>query len=39
MIINTSLKPSCLSAKLKRFWQLSAEKIELIEKDYASVNE
>lgn len=32
--INTSLKPSDLIAKLKRFWQLSAEKINLIEKNY-----
>ncbi|MEJ7676332.1 MAG: hypothetical protein WKG06_00315 [Segetibacter sp.] len=32
--INTSLKPSDLIAKLKRFWQLSVEKINLIEKNY-----
>ena len=34
MIINTTLKPSDLITKLKRFWQLSAEKINLIEKNY-----
>ena len=34
MIINTTLKPSDLIPKLKRFWQLSAEKIDLIEKNY-----
>ena len=32
--INTSIKPSDLSNKLKRFWELSAEKIYLIEKNY-----
>ncbi len=32
--INTSLKPSDLNNKLKRFWELSAEKIHLIEKNY-----
>ncbi len=34
MIINTTLKPTDLSAKLNRFWQLSAEKISLIENNY-----
>jgi unsaturated chondroitin disaccharide hydrolase len=32
--INTGLKPSDLSGKLEKFWQLSAEKIQLIEKNY-----
>src|SRR6201995_418269 len=32
--INLILKPSDLTAKLQRFWQLSAEKINLIEKNY-----
>jgi hypothetical protein len=32
--INTSLKPSDLIAKLQRFWELSGEKINLIEKNY-----
>src|SRR5437773_7444442 len=32
--INTTLQPSDLTVKLKRFWQLSAEKINLIEKNY-----
>jgi hypothetical protein len=32
--INLNLKPSDLSAKLKRFWQLSGEKINLIENNY-----
>jgi len=32
--INITLRPSDLSTKLKRFWQLSAEKISLIEKNY-----
>ena len=32
--INPALKPSDLQAKLKRFWQLSAEKINLIETNY-----
>jgi unsaturated chondroitin disaccharide hydrolase len=32
--INTALKPSDLSHKLKRFWELSAQKIQLIEKNY-----
>ncbi len=32
--INTGLKPSDLSNKLKKFWELSAEKIHLIEKNY-----
>ena len=31
---NPDLKPSNLSRKLKRFWELSAEKINLIEKHY-----
>lgn len=34
--INTGLKPSDLSGKLEKFWQLSAEKIQLIEKNYDS---
>ena len=32
--INTGLKTADLSAKLQRFWELSGEKIQLIEKDY-----
>lgn len=32
--INTGLKPSDLTSKLKRFWELSGEKIGLIEKNY-----
>jgi hypothetical protein len=32
--INPDLKPLDLSRKLKRFWELSAEKINLIEKNY-----
>jgi hypothetical protein len=32
--INNDLKPSDLNIKLQRFWQLSAEKIHLIEKKY-----
>ncbi len=32
--INPDLKPSDLSRKLKEFWELSAEKISLIEKNY-----
>src|SRR5450432_2424139 len=32
--INLTLKPSDLGAKLKRFWQLSGEKINLIENNY-----
>lgn len=32
--INTSLKPADLGNKLKRFWELSDEKIRLIEKKY-----
>src|SRR3954468_17186116 len=31
---DTDLQPSDLSSKLNRFWQLSAEKIQLIEKNY-----
>src|ERR1700694_5367200 len=34
MKINTKLKPSDLTTKLKRFWQVSGEKIQLIEKNY-----
>ncbi len=34
MIINSTLKPSDLNSKLKRFWQLSEEKINLLEKNY-----
>ncbi|WP_019987308.1 glycoside hydrolase family 88 protein [Rudanella lutea] len=33
---NNSLTPHHLSAKLQRFWQLSAQKIRLIEKQYDS---
>ena len=32
--IDTSLKSSDLNTRLKRFWELSAEKIKLIEKNY-----
>lgn len=32
--INRAIKPSDLDNKLKRFWKLSEEKINLIEKDY-----
>jgi hypothetical protein len=32
--INNDLKPTDLNNKLQRFWQLSAEKIHLIEKNY-----
>jgi len=32
--INTGIKPSDLNNKLKRFWDLSGEKIKLIEKNY-----
>ncbi|MES1218437.1 MAG: glycosyl hydrolase [Bacteroidota bacterium] len=32
--IKNDLKPSDLSAKLKRFWELSGKKIQLIEKNY-----
>jgi hypothetical protein len=32
--INKDLKPSNLGKKLKTFWQLSEEKINLIEKNY-----
>ena len=32
--IDPDLKPSDLGRKLKRLWELSAEKIELIEKSY-----
>ena len=32
--IDQNLKPADFSGKLKRFWQLSAEKIHLIEKQY-----
>src|SRR5579859_6058058 len=33
---NTERKPSDLNAKLQRFWELSAQKIRLIEKKYQS---
>ena len=36
--INTSLKPSDLKNKLKKFWQLSGEKIQLIESNYDASN-
>jgi len=32
--INTALTPSDLSNKLKRFWEISADKIQLLEKNY-----
>ncbi|MEO6455179.1 MAG: glycosyl hydrolase [Ginsengibacter sp.] len=32
--INADLKPSDLDIKLKRFWELSGEKIKLVEKNY-----
>src|SRR5688500_17330689 len=32
--INKTLRPSDLIAKLKRFWQISEEKINLIERNY-----
>ena len=32
--INDTLKPSDLNDKLTRFWELSAKKIKLIEKNY-----
>jgi unsaturated chondroitin disaccharide hydrolase len=32
--INTTLKPADLNNKLKKFWQVSAEKIHLLEKEY-----
>ncbi len=34
ILINFELKPADLSEKLKKFWQLSGEKIHLIEKEY-----
>ena len=34
MIINTTLKSSDLAARLQKFWQVSGEKINLIEKNY-----
>jgi hypothetical protein len=34
MKIDVDIKPSDLSKKLERFWELSAEKIHLIEKEY-----
>ncbi|HAM08960.1 MAG: glycosyl hydrolase [Bacteroidetes bacterium GWE2_41_25] len=34
ILIDKNLKPADLSKKLKRFWQLSGEKIHLIEKQY-----
>ncbi len=34
MIINYTIKPEDLKIKLNRFWELSGEKIELIEKEY-----
>ncbi|MEP6596932.1 MAG: glycosyl hydrolase, partial [Ginsengibacter sp.] len=36
--INTALKASDLNNKLKKFWQLSGEKIRLIERDYDAFN-
>lgn len=32
--LDNSIKPSDLTDKLKRFWELSAQKIQLIEKEY-----
>lgn len=37
MIINTTLKSADLNTKIKKFWQLSAEKISLIEKSDAGL--
>ena len=34
MVINNTLTPAWLTNKLQRFWQLSAQKIAAIEKDY-----
>ena len=34
MIINYTIKPEDLKSKLDQFWELSGEKIELIEKEY-----
>src|SRR5215217_3386514 len=36
--INTDVKPSDLTSKLNRFWELSGEKIRLIEKNYNASN-
>ena len=36
--VNTSLKPSDLSSKLQRFWGISAQKIQLIERQYDAAN-
>src|SRR5437868_6746719 len=36
--INTTLTPPDLSTKLQKFWELSAEKISLIEKNYDASN-
>jgi unsaturated chondroitin disaccharide hydrolase len=36
MKINLKLQPKDLTAKLRRFWQLSADKIQQIEKSYDS---
>src|SRR5450759_3472939 len=36
--IKNKLKPADLSDKLKRLWQLSAQKIQLIEKQYDESN-
>ena len=36
--INNSITPKDLSAKLQRFWELSGEKINLIEKEYDHAN-
>ncbi len=35
-LLNTTLKPSDLSIKLQRFWEVSAQKIRLIEQQYDS---
>jgi len=36
--INSALKPSDLETKLKRFWKLSAEKINIVENSYDASN-
>ena len=36
--INYALKPADLSGKLKRFWELSGGKINLLEKNYDNAN-
>ncbi|MEO6188768.1 MAG: glycosyl hydrolase [Ginsengibacter sp.] len=36
MVVNDSLKSSDLNSKLKKFWEISAQKIDLIDKNYDS---